>query len=124
MLTYFDGDRQLRRSRANRLSLTSSIKCSVCVNDYLIIVSTADGTILLLDISHNKIECQTKATFIPTQLSLHPDKVIVVAANEKGLLQGWCAQWIITLQKMDLIAILKCFFFVFPRVRKWENNLQ
>ena len=43
LLTYYDNEKQLRRSRANRLSLGSSIKCSICVNDYLIIISTADG---------------------------------------------------------------------------------
>ena len=59
-----------------RLSLGSSIKCSICINDYLIIVSTADGNLMLIDVSQNKIECQTKATFVPTLLSLHPDQTL------------------------------------------------
>ena len=84
LLTYYDNEKQLRRSRANRLSLGSSIKCSIRVNDYLIIVSTADGNLMLLDVSQNKIECQTKAAFVPTLLSLHPDQALVFAANEKG----------------------------------------
>ena len=50
LFTHYDGEKQLRRSRANRLSLSSSIKCVVSINDYLIIVSTADGTLLLIDI--------------------------------------------------------------------------
>ena len=89
LLTYYDNEKQLRRSRANRLSLGSSIKCSICVNDYLIIVSTVDGNLLLIDVSQNKIECQSKATFVPTLLSLHPDQALVFAANEKGLIQCW-----------------------------------
>ena len=31
---------------------------------------------MLIDVSQNKIECQTKATFVPTLLSLHPDQTL------------------------------------------------
>ena len=89
LYTHFEGEKQLRRSRANRLTLTSSIKCCVSVNDYLAIVSTADGTLLLIDISQNKLECQTKGAFIPNVLTLHPEKALILSANEKGLLQCW-----------------------------------
>ena len=89
LFTYFEGEKQLGRSRANRLSLASSIKCAISINDYLIIVSTADGTLLLIDISQNKFECQTKAAFIPTMLSLHPEKSLLLSCNEKGLFQCW-----------------------------------
>ena len=89
LYTHYEGEKQLRRSRANRLTLTSSIKCCVSVNDYLAIVSTADGTLLLIDISQNKLECQTKAAFIPSVLTLHPEKSVIMSANEKGLLQCW-----------------------------------
>ena len=53
------------------------------------IVSTVDGNLMLIDVSQNKIECQSKATFVPTLLSLHPDQVLVFAANDKGLVQCW-----------------------------------
>ena len=42
----------------------------------MIIDSTADGNLMLIDVSQNKIECQTKATFVPTLLSLHPDQTL------------------------------------------------
>jgi hypothetical protein len=89
IFSHVEGDRQLRRSRANRLSLSSSIKCSLDINDYLCLVSTADGTLLLIDLSQNKLECETKSAFIPTSLKLHPDKVIVMTSNDKGLMQCW-----------------------------------
>ena len=89
LLTHYDGEKQLRRSRANRLTLSSSIKCAVSINDYLMIISTADGTLLLIDISQNKFECQTKGAFIPTILTIHPEKSLILSANEKGLLQCW-----------------------------------
>ncbi len=91
LFTFYDGEPQLRRSRANRLSLSSSIKCSVSINDYLLVVSTTDGTLILIDISQNKFQCQTKAAFIPTQLAIHPENAIILSANEKGLLQSWDA---------------------------------
>ena len=55
LFTHYDGEKQLRRSRANRLNLSSSIKCVVSINDYLIIVSTADGTLLLIDIREHSL---------------------------------------------------------------------
>ena len=39
--------------------------------------------------SQNKFECQTKGAFIPTMLTLHPDKSVIFSANEKGLIQCW-----------------------------------
>ena len=30
-----------------------------------------------------------KGAFIPTHLSLHPEKSLIVSCNEKGLLQAW-----------------------------------
>ena len=39
--------------------------------------------------SQNKFECQTKGAFIPTILTLHPDKSLIFSANEKGLIQCW-----------------------------------
>ncbi len=89
IFSHVEGERQLRRSKANRLSLNSMIKCCIAVNDYLCIASTSDGTLMLIDLSQNKLECQTKCTFVPTNLRLHLDKIVVLASNDKGLLQAW-----------------------------------
>lgn len=87
IFSHVDGDRQLRRSHSNRLGLTSSVKCHTAVNDNLVIVGTTDGTLLLMDTNQHKLECQTKCSFIASMIKLHPDKAVIIVANEKGLMQ-------------------------------------
>lgn len=51
------------------------------------ILGCGDGNLLVYDALHHTLDCQTKCSFIPSLIQMHPDQTLLVAASEKGLLQ-------------------------------------
>ena len=86
----YSGDRQLRKRAGHRLTggVTSQVVCTEFISDQLALMGTSDGTIFLMDIVQHRLECQTKCLFIPSNITLHPDRSIFVAvSSDKALVQ-------------------------------------
>ena len=53
----------------------------------LVILGCTDGNLLVYDAIHHSLDCQTKCSFYPSLIRVHPDQALIVTASEKGLLQ-------------------------------------
>lgn len=81
-----EGDRLLKRRNPQRISMTSNVNCHAFVGN-LVLLGCTDGTLLVFDCIHHKLDCQTKCSFIPSLIQIHPDKAICMVSSDKGMLQ-------------------------------------
>ncbi|XP_059099079.1 WD repeat-containing and planar cell polarity effector protein fritz homolog isoform X2 [Tigriopus californicus] len=81
-----EGDRLLKRRNPQRISMASNVNCQAFIGN-LVLLGCTDGTLLVFDCIHHKLDCQTKCSFIPSLIEIHPDKAICMVSSDKGMLQ-------------------------------------
>lgn len=78
---------KLQRTSVTSIPLQTEVSCNAFSPDHeKLLMGCIDGSIVLFDEGRG-ITYLVKASFIPTQVSWHPDSAIVMIANERGQLQ-------------------------------------
>ena len=69
------------------MAFNSPVTCHVAMDNLLVALGCADGTLLILDCLLHKIDRQTKCGLAPSLIRQHPDKALLVVASERGFVQ-------------------------------------
>lgn len=78
---------KLQRTSVTSIPLQTEVSCSAFSPDHeKLLMGCIDGSIVLFDEGRG-LTYLVKASFIPTQVSWHPDSALVMIANERGQLQ-------------------------------------
>ena len=85
-----EGDRQLRRKAAQKMPLAASaVTCHAALHANLVAFGCADGSLLLVDCVAMRLDCEATCAFIPSLISVHPDRAMLVVASERGHIQAF-----------------------------------
>jgi hypothetical protein len=93
---------KLQRTAVTSIPLQTEVSCNAFSPDHeKLLMGCIDGSIVLFDDGRG-ITYLVKASFIPTQVSWHPDSAIVMIANERGQIQ--CFDISLTCIKNQLLS--------------------